>query len=58
MEQPGKNDQEEKKGLKKTAQLPLAEEDLEAGQLDKEHCISSEKKIDLSDEDQALDSGI
>jgi hypothetical protein len=58
MEQKDHNKQEEKPGLPKTPQTPDVNEDIKASQPDKEHSVPSEKKIDLSDEDEALDSGI
>jgi hypothetical protein len=58
MEQQEHMEQEAKKGLPKTPQTSNESDGLKAKQEDEEHRVPSEKKIDLSDEDKALDSGI
>jgi hypothetical protein len=58
MEQHEHKHQEGKKGLPKTPQTSNESNGPKAKQEDEEHRVPSEKKIDLSDEDKALDSGI
>jgi hypothetical protein len=58
MEQYENKQEEEKPGLPKTPQTADGETGPTAIPPDKEHTVSSEKNIDLSDEDKALDSGI
>jgi hypothetical protein len=49
---------EEKPKLPKTPQAPNVEDEGNLIKPDKDHRVPSDKKIDLSDEDKVLDSGI